>query len=226
MRKLFRWSTPLAVIAVAAQLVALGFFVGTVEGQPTLPDKAASWTYVGNTQCKVCHNGAKEGSQYDKWKESKHAQAFATLQTDEAKKIAEEKGLDKPAHEAPECLRCHVTGYDVAAAAAPAKITAADGVQCESCHGPSSEHLKDGRTLKFSPDKIAEVDIMANKVEANEATCTGCHNADSPTWNPERYTLEDGSKVGFDFKQASEKISHEYPEGAMEEKYKGAYPVD
>jgi hypothetical protein len=226
MRKSFRWVTPFIVLAVTAQLVALGYFVRTVEGQPTLPEKAASWTYVGNSQCKVCHNSAKEGSQWDKWKEAGHARAYQALQSNEAKKIAEERGMEKPPHESAECLKCHVTGYDAATASAPAKIDLADGIQCESCHGPSSEHIKDGRTLKFSPDKIGELDIMAHKVAPDEALCRSCHNEESPTWDTSRYTLEDGTTVAFDFEQAWAKVNHAFPEGAMEEKYSGAYPAD
>jgi hypothetical protein len=99
-------------------------------------------------------------------------------------------------------------------------------VQCETCHGPASEHLTVARQLKFSPDKITEIDIKATHVHPTEETCRACHNDESPTWDPERYTKEDGTKVGFDYDQAWAKIQHSFPEGAMEEKYGGKYPVD
>jgi hypothetical protein len=51
-------------------------------------------TYVGNSQCKVCHNKKEEGEQWTKWKASKHAQAFATLSSDAAKAGAQKKGVN------------------------------------------------------------------------------------------------------------------------------------
>ncbi|MFH0909300.1 MAG: hypothetical protein V1929_11100 [bacterium] len=48
----------------------------------------------------------------------------------------------------------------------------------------------------------------AGLLDAKES-CTLCHNDKSPSWKADRYTLEDGSKVGFDFEQAYEKIKHE-----------------
>lgn len=217
--------------AVAAILIIAGFVMTALDtpealGASPLPDKAADWSYVGQGQCKVCHNSAKEGSQWDKWHDSEHREALDLLKTDKAKAAAEAAGVTTPPAESPECLKCHVTGYDETAKAAPAKISMADGIQCESCHGPSSEHLKDARVLKFTPEKISEMDIRAHLLPVTEETCRGCHNDTSPTWKDDRYTLESGEKVGFDFEQAGAKIAHEYPEGVMEDKYAGEYPVD
>lgn len=165
--------------------------------------------YVGNTNCKVCHNKPAEGEQWNKWKAMAHANAFKILLEEKALAVAKEKGLEKPPSESPECLRCHVTAYDVETGEPPAKIKKEDGVQCESCHGPASLHLEDGKKLALRQD--AAVDIKAHLIEATEQVCVKCHNAQSPTWNPERYTLEDGTKVGFDFEQASKKIAHPNP---------------
>ncbi len=46
-----------------------------------------------------------------------------------------------------------------------------------------------------------------------EAVCTKCHNDESPAWDPQKYTLADGSKAGFDFEQAVKVIAHPVPEG-------------
>lgn len=211
------------VVAVA---VCSFLCAGAAVSQPVLPDIAKDWTYVSNSQCKVCHNKAEEGGQWDAWKASTHAKAFETLKSEKAVQIAKDLGLAKAPHEAPECLKCHVTGYDAAAAAPPAKIKPEDGIQCETCHGPASLHAKDGQKLKFKPAEVESIDIMAHHIKPDENLCKGCHNADSPTWNAEKYTLEDGSKVGFDFKQAHEKMKHDFPEGVLEAKYSGKYPTD
>jgi hypothetical protein len=190
-----------------------------------MPDKAKDWTYVGNNQCKICHNSAKEGGQWDKWKTLKHPGALEVLKTPEAKAVADKAGITGNAWESPKCLKCHVTGYDEAKGAAPEKINMADGVQCESCHGPASEHLKDAKTLKVAPAKITEVDVLAHLVTPTSETCVACHNSSSPSWKNDRYVLENGEKVGFDFKQAWAKVAHDHPAGVMEEKYGGKYPV-
>ncbi len=163
--------------------------------------------YVGNFRCKMCHNKEDKGAVWDKWKAMAHAKAFETLKGDAAKAIAESAGLEQPAFESSECLGCHVTGFDAAKKrAVPAKLKAKEGVQCESCHGSASLHTKDGQKLKVK--KSASVDLSAHIKRPTEKTCAACHNEKSPTWNPAKYTLEDGRKAGFDFKQAWKQIEH------------------
>ncbi|MGE5458768.1 MAG: multiheme c-type cytochrome, partial [Methanococcaceae archaeon] len=96
--------------------------------------------YVGVEKCGMCHKSEKQGKQLSIWKETKHSQAFKTLQSKEADSIALAKGFKKPAAETPECLKCHASGYDTDAALKAAKFKVEDGVQCETCHGPGSEY--------------------------------------------------------------------------------------
>lgn len=165
-------------------------------------------TYVGNSQCKICHNKKDEGEQWNKWKAELHAKAFELLSTPESEAVAKKLGLSKPAAESPECLRCHVTSYDAATQKVAEKIKMEDGVQCESCHGPSSLHIAEGKKFK-SGDKTADPKKLA--VHPDEAACKKCHNEESPTWKADRYKLEDGTPTGFDFKQAWAKIEHKKP---------------
>lgn len=193
-------------VALAAG-IALGFAgaAGAAEGERQ---------YVSNSQCKVCHNAADKGEQWNKWKAQKHAKAFETLKSEDAIKIAKDKGLTVPPSEAPECLKCHVTGYDVATKKAPAKIKPEDAVQCESCHGPNSLHVKDGQTLKFKPELAATLDVKANLHLITEDDCKKCHNEESPNWKADRYTTASGEKVGFDFEAAKKLIAHPNPQKA------------
>jgi len=171
-------------------------------------DEAA---YVGNKQCKMCHNKKTEGEVWNKWKAMRHAAAYQTLLGDEAKAAGEKRGLEKPPAESPECLKCHVTAYNVEEKSVPAKIAVEDGVQCESCHGPASLHVADAKKFKMAKD--ASIDMSKNILKPDAKVCTQCHTDESPSWNPERYTLEDGSKAGFDFKQAWKEIAHEFTPG-------------
>jgi hypothetical protein len=94
-------------------------------------------------------------AQYDSWATTKHANAWATLKPEDQKKA--------------ECMGCHMTGK-----------TAADSmivnVTCESCHGPGSEY-KSMKTMKDHALAVA-----AGVLTPNEATCTQCHNKNSPTF--------------------------------------------
>jgi len=58
-----------------------------------------------------------------------------------------------------------------------------------------------------------ELAVSKGLVLQSAEVCTTCHNDESPAWKPDRYTLADGSKAGFDFDQAVEEIVHPVPEG-------------
>ena len=191
--------------------VALAALVLAAFSLPALAQGKAE--FVGQTNCKMCHNKKPEGAQWDQWHATKHAKAVETLKTPEAKALAEKAGVKGAPNEAPECLVCHVTAYDAATKAAPAKLKLEDSVQCESCHGPGSLHVADGKALMLKKD--ASIDPKKNVVtKPEEKACTQCHNDKSPTWDPARYKLEDGKTAGFDFKQASAKIAHPNPKKA------------
>lgn len=198
-------------------LVALSLAIGFALSLHTPEDvvlAVENAEYIGNAQCKVCHNAKADGAQWDVWHSLKHASAYKLLESDEAKAAGEAAGLTKPPAESPECLKCHVSGYDATAGTFHAKLAKADGVQCESCHGPGSLHAQDGKTLKFKPAEAANIDVKANLAVITESTCLACHNDSSPTWKNDRYTLENGEKVGFDFEQAKKKIAHPNPKKA------------
>jgi hypothetical protein len=194
-----RFTVTVSVLALVAVCLALPAF-----GQ-------AAKTYVGTTTCKMCHNKPAEGAQFTQWMNTKHAKAMETLKSDAAKAVSDKLGLKVAPAENPDCLRCHVTGYDKATKKAPEKIKMEEGVGCESCHGPASDHFalaKKNMTDKSVDPKTGII------VKPDEKSCTQCHNPESPTWNPEQYTTADGKKVGFDFKQAYEKIKHPNPKHA------------
>jgi hypothetical protein len=181
------WVGVLAALAVAGISYAAG--------------DATTFQYLGAGKCKVCHMSAKKGAQYKVWSESKHAQAFAVLGSDDAKAIAKEKGI-ADAQKAPECLQCHVTGYGEPADHFAASFSESLGVQCESCHGPGSAYYKmttmqDARAGKI--DKATVGLLMPTK-----DTCAHCHN--------EKAT---GGKF-VDWPADSAKIAHPIPAASAE----------
>ena len=85
-------------------------------------DKAS--VFAGEAACKNCHPKA-----YEKWSISKHGRAYETL-----RKI--NKAFD------PECLVCHVVGYNTPGGFISELDTPGlKNVQCEVCHGPGKKHI-------------------------------------------------------------------------------------
>jgi hypothetical protein len=80
-----------------------------------------------------------------------------------------------------------------------------DGVSCESCHGPGKKYMPK------SIMKDRQESIKKGMVYPALKSCPNCHNDQSPTHNPERYTTKDGKKVDFDAEQAWDKIKHPNP---------------
>ncbi|UCF39310.1 MAG: cytochrome c family protein [Acidobacteriota bacterium] len=136
-------------------------------------------SYEGVAVCGMCHKSAKQGEQLKIWQGSKHAQAFKTLQTAEAKEIAKKQGLTGDPEKEEACLRCHATGHNVDAALLGKKFSIEDGVQCETCHGPGSGY----KSMKVMKDQKASIaaGLIVHGDNMGEY-CATCHNAESPTY--------------------------------------------
>jgi hypothetical protein len=149
--------------------------------------------YIGADKCKMCHMAEAKGNQYGAWLKSTHAKAFETLAGEKALAIAKQKGLAKAPQETDACLKCHVTGFGKPAEAFEATFKKEQGVSCESCHGPGSDY----KAMEIMKDHAKSV--AAGLVVPDEKTCTGCHNAESPTFK------------AFDYKAALAKVAHPNP---------------
>ncbi len=153
--------------------------------------------FVGVKKCRTCHKKPEAGEQYRIWTESKHSKAYETLAGEEAMKFAKERGIANP-QEAPECLKCHVTGYGVDAKFFGPKYAKEDGVGCESCHGAGGDYYKKKimKAIYAGETDPATVGL----IKPDEKVCTSCHNEESPTYKP------------FKFEEFKEKIAHPIPE--------------
>jgi hypothetical protein len=107
--------------------------------------------FIGTEVCERCH-----ASEADQWKTTKHSHAWQTL-------------VDLKKDATPDCVPCHVVGYNKPggfsnATATPRMVN----VGCENCHGMGSQH----EAFVASPRKITE------------QTCMQCHTSTtSPTFN-------------------------------------------
>jgi len=200
-------------LATAALLAAAG--IAWVSATPALADGNAtidipsiSHRYVGVRKCGSCHKKKLLGHQVSIWQEGPHRSAFDTLKNPHSVALAEELGLALAAHQSQACLRCHVTAYALPEAAFAYELDKADGVQCESCHGPGRDYRK--KKVMSDPELAAEKGLW--DVSRGTKVCVSCHNSDSPTWDPKRFTLQDGTTVAFDFDQGIKRIEHPIPE--------------
>jgi hypothetical protein len=136
-------------------------------------------TFVGTQVCGECHTKALAV-----WEKTKHAHATESL-------IHPGERGDIPRHFDPECLSCHVTGWD------PQKyfpftsgylsVDETPGMMhngCENCHGPGSAHVaaENNEGGKFTATMIEKLRgemrlPLANSVA--ERKCMECHDIDN-----------------------------------------------
>ncbi len=163
---------------------------------PISSSQAQPYGYEGTQVCGMCHKTEKQGKQLKIWSESKHAQAYKTLQSDKANEIAMKK-YNKKAVDSPECLKCHASGYNTDKALIGAKFKVEDGVQCETCHGPGSGYK--AMAVMKNKEESKKKGLMVHDDAAK--FCKTCHNSESPTFKD------------FKYDEMWKKIAHSVPKG-------------
>lgn len=180
----------------ALALALLGLFSASLAAspEPQAPQTKKANRYIGATKCKNCHGATESGNQFECWTKAKHAEAFKTLGTDAAKKVATEKGI-ADAQKDEKCTKCHVTAVGVPEEQIMRGFDRTQGVQCETCHGPGEAHMKARMAEAMKEDKpdpkvrkvVPEGEIL---VRAGPELCLTCHNSESPSFKkfcyPER----------------------------------------
>ena len=149
----------------------------------------SGFEYVGAQKCGTCHKKA-----FAKWQTTKHAHAYESLIKGRDDYEGKKDGLKwVPRDHDMECLACHVTGWDpkevipfetgfVSLEATPHL----KGQQCENCHGPGSEHVKQEELFKKTRRGNDPLLLKARqKVHLDEAMvqketgCYKCHDGDN-----------------------------------------------
>ncbi len=133
-------------------------------------------TFVGSEACQDCHEKA-----FEIWAETPHAEA-----TDSIAHPTERS--DIPRHYDPECLSCHVTGWNPQGYF-PYKSGYIDlkasealhGNGCENCHGPGSRHVEaESGEIDVSDEELEtlrkQVTLPLSKARDN---CLECHDLDN-----------------------------------------------
>jgi hypothetical protein len=131
--------------------------------------------FVGTEKCGECHSTA-----LDVWKKSPHAHATDSIVQPPERPLAR--------HFDPECLSCHVTGWNpqmyvpyrtgfVSLESTPHMV--ANG--CENCHGPGSQHVA-AESGDFDADQKMLEKLRAEMrlpLERAQDKCNECHDIDN-----------------------------------------------
>jgi len=138
MRKIFG-------IVVPSTMLTVGFIL---SWGISFAGPSSQAEYVGAKKCKMCHI-----KQYKAWEKIDMAKAY--------ERIANEPDKEK-------CYKCHTTGYGQPSGFKDLEATPnLKGVQCESCHGPGSEHLAVKATDKAKKKAT---------IKPRPTSCSNCHN--------------------------------------------------
>ncbi|MFM7131948.1 MAG: multiheme c-type cytochrome [bacterium] len=138
---------------------------------------------VGRKDCADGNGGEIWRSEYTVWiTDDPHSRAFSVLFNDTAKTIARNMaggGKMTEAWQDVRCLACHSLPRSEAEFAATEKFNA-DGVGCESCHGPAGNWLNEHTTASWklldpaTKEQNYQFRNTKNLVSRTE-TCLGCH---------------------------------------------------
>ena len=141
-------------------------------------------TYVGSSACAACH-----ASIYNEWRRTPHAAALETLENSDY-------AWD------PECIRCHVVGWERNADGAswtawgsgfrtPDATPYLGGVGCESCHGPGAAHVSDPWNKDLFRVATAAARAGPNQTRPDRRACVRCHDPENS------HGFEDGFEAHY-----------------------------
>jgi hypothetical protein len=154
-----------------AQVAEVNLRLAKQQPESCPPPDPGEPAFVGISPPDGCASCHEDASRF--WTKTRHSHAYQTLVD-----VKKQFSLD--------CVRCHVTGWQQPGGVCRIDRTHVGGsgfqghgmgrqdVQCETCHGPGSEHVKD------PPGHIA--------VQVPVAVCVRCHEAaNSPHFDDSRY---------------------------------------
>ncbi len=143
--------------------------------------------YVGVAGCAAaaCHGGngprGAKGSEYSTWAGyDRHPNAFAVLYEERSDRMARALKRDSKAKATTteECLKCHATNEGHTQGQGD-RFVLADGVGCESCHGPAGDWVTTHYLPGFRDRPAAEKERLGLRnikdLTARARLCTECH---------------------------------------------------
>ncbi|MEX2140718.1 MAG: multiheme c-type cytochrome [Pirellulales bacterium] len=160
------------MVSYQDQLQALGLAGLNLVPPTGLPKHTQGQNFIGSATCGECHTKAMAV-----WEKTPHAHATETIVK-----------LSPPRHYDPECLSCHVTGWDpqgyfpFASGYLELKQKHLHSNGCENCHGPGARHAAAQLGEIDVTDKelkALQLSMRVTKEEAKKNLCVQCHDQDN-----------------------------------------------
>lgn len=175
MRQILRLLAPLCRYATVLFLLLAAIATSAQE--------RTSFKYIGAGSCSAtaCHGGVQpktvtsvQQNEYSIWVvQDSHAKAYRSLQNAVSLRMGKILGIGKPEN-APKCLACHA--LSVPAAQKGRDFDIADGVSCESCHGPASGWLGPHTTKDFPRARSVALGMYdTSDLVRRSEKCLTCH---------------------------------------------------
>ncbi|MFT3698942.1 MAG: multiheme c-type cytochrome [Kofleriaceae bacterium] len=134
--------------------------VKAAAGKLPEPPAKGQASYVGSASCGDCHDEAVKF-----WQKTVHAQAWQTL-------VERGQQFDY------DCIGCHVTGWQKPGGSNLATNENLRDIQCETCHGPASIHVKkNGEEKPIAMIKTPPDNLCATQCHTHEHSDTFEHTA-------------------------------------------------
>ncbi|MDP1562887.1 MAG: multiheme c-type cytochrome [Pirellulaceae bacterium] len=158
----------------------------------------SGYQYVGSKVCADCHDQEHEvwAEGTDIWK-SEHPGKVGPHSRATADLVEPGERTWVQRHHDPECLSCHVTGWNPQQYFAYEtgylnleKDTHLHGSGCENCHGPGSRHvaIENGEESTADEKDVVLSRLRITKEEAKDRLCVQCHDLDnSPDFDFDKY---------------------------------------
>jgi hypothetical protein len=173
-----------SLILVAAMAVVIGAATQSAEAQLAI-SKEHKYTGTGSCAASSCHGAKKPAAKpgdpddtYTIWAtKDKHNKAYTTLTKKESVAIAQKLKIAK-ATESDKCTGCHALHITKDQLTPKAKYDVADGVSCDSCHGPAEKWLEghDKGEKAWPHSKSVGVGMYDTKDVLKRAElCVSCH---------------------------------------------------
>jgi hypothetical protein len=177
----FEDSRPMLALLAAYQKTLAAEGLAKLGAQPIAHPSGNQ--FVGSAKCAECHE-----SEFDVWKDSPHAHATESL-------VHPNERSEIPRHFDPECLSCHVTGWNpqkffpyVSGYLDLERSALLHGSGCENCHGPGSAHVA-AESGDVQADNALLKQLRASMrlpLSRAEQKCMECHDLDnSPDFHTE-----------------------------------------
>ena len=166
-------------------LAGVAIFNSSTRAQEIHSRQPESFRGSGSCSATACHGSTTPSStsrilrnESTTWQTlDKHANAFSVLGGEQSKTIIKRLGSGwKSATEESRCLACHAT-VSSSARTAEEQTLVADGVGCESCHGPASDWISPHTQFDWAAVRESRTTHFRSMTDltTRAKTCAGCH---------------------------------------------------